>query len=107
MGAPCVVRLPYQRAKRLLTVPSKTSQPDVQTTAEGIDTDTKRRVTIGQTEPAGQRINSVATFQAHVLSPRDMRRKRPLLLSFLLRLHTLRRVARVISLLAIDYVGVA
>ena len=39
--------------------------------------------------------------------PRDVRRKRPPALSFLLRLETLRRVARVVSLLALDYVGVA
>lgn len=37
---------------------------------------------------------------------RDVRRRRPPLLSFLLRMETLRRVARVISLLALDYVGV-
>jgi exopolysaccharide biosynthesis polyprenyl glycosylphosphotransferase len=36
-----------------------------------------------------------------------MRAKRPPLLSWLLRLETLRRLLRVISLLAIDYVGVA
>ena len=35
-----------------------------------------------------------------------MRRKRPPVLSFVLRLETLRRIARVVSLLAIDYVGV-
>ena len=36
-----------------------------------------------------------------------MRRKRPPLLSFVLRLETLRRTARVTSLLALDFVGVA
>ncbi|MGI8429272.1 MAG: sugar transferase [Solirubrobacteraceae bacterium] len=41
------------------------------------------------------------------LPVRDVRRRRPALLSFLLRLETLRRVARVGSLLALDYVGVA
>jgi exopolysaccharide biosynthesis polyprenyl glycosylphosphotransferase len=40
------------------------------------------------------------------LPDRDVRRKRPPLLSFVLRLETLRRVARVVSLLAIDFVGV-
>jgi exopolysaccharide biosynthesis polyprenyl glycosylphosphotransferase len=40
-----------------------------------------------------------------VLPPVDVRRKRPPLLSFLLRLETLRRAARVISLLALDFVG--
>ena len=37
--------------------------------------------------------------------PHDMRRKRPPALSFLLRMDTLRRVARVASLLALDFVG--
>jgi exopolysaccharide biosynthesis polyprenyl glycosylphosphotransferase len=40
------------------------------------------------------------------LPERDVRRKRPPLLSFVLRWETLRRVARVISLLAIDFIGV-
>ena len=38
---------------------------------------------------------------------RDMRRKRPPALSFLLRMATARRVIRVVSLLALDLVGVA
>jgi exopolysaccharide biosynthesis polyprenyl glycosylphosphotransferase len=37
----------------------------------------------------------------------DMRRKRPPVLSFLLSMSTLRRFARVVSLLALDFVGVA
>jgi exopolysaccharide biosynthesis polyprenyl glycosylphosphotransferase len=37
----------------------------------------------------------------------DHARGRPPLLSFVLRLHTLRRIARVMSLLALDFVGVA
>ncbi len=41
------------------------------------------------------------------LPARDVRRKRPPLLAFLLQLETLRRLARVISLLALDFVGVA
>jgi FlaA1/EpsC-like NDP-sugar epimerase len=40
-------------------------------------------------------------------SDRDMRRKRPPALAFLLRVATARRVARVISLLALDFAGVA
>jgi exopolysaccharide biosynthesis polyprenyl glycosylphosphotransferase len=40
------------------------------------------------------------------LPDRDVRRKRPPVLSFVLRLEKLRRIARVASLLAIDYVGV-
>ena len=38
---------------------------------------------------------------------RDVRRKRPPVLSYVLRLETLRRVFRVLSLLALDYIGVA
>jgi exopolysaccharide biosynthesis polyprenyl glycosylphosphotransferase len=45
--------------------------------------------------------------EALVLAPRDVRSKRPPLLSFLLRLETLRRIARVLSLLVLDYIGVA
>jgi exopolysaccharide biosynthesis polyprenyl glycosylphosphotransferase len=41
------------------------------------------------------------------LPDRDVRRKRPPMLSFLLRLETLRRGARVLSLLALDLLGVA
>jgi exopolysaccharide biosynthesis polyprenyl glycosylphosphotransferase len=37
---------------------------------------------------------------------RDMRRKRPPLLSFVLRLETVRRIARVSTLLVLDFVGV-
>jgi exopolysaccharide biosynthesis polyprenyl glycosylphosphotransferase len=40
-----------------------------------------------------------------VLPPVDVRRKRPPALSFLLRLETLRRAARVLSLLALDFIG--
>jgi exopolysaccharide biosynthesis polyprenyl glycosylphosphotransferase len=45
------------------------------------------------------------TAQA-VLPDRDVRRKRPPALSFLLRMATLRRVLRVLSLLALDFAGV-
>ncbi len=41
-----------------------------------------------------------------VLPPTDIRRKRPPALSFLLRMDTLRRFARVVSLLALDFAGV-
>jgi exopolysaccharide biosynthesis polyprenyl glycosylphosphotransferase len=40
-------------------------------------------------------------------SDRDMRRKRPPVLSFLLRMSTARRLARVVSLLGLDFAGVA
>jgi exopolysaccharide biosynthesis polyprenyl glycosylphosphotransferase len=39
------------------------------------------------------------------LAPVDVRRKRPPALSFLLRMETLRRCARVVSLLAVDFAG--
>src|ERR671914_2116375 len=41
-----------------------------------------------------------------VLPPTDIRRKRPPALSFLLRMDTLRRFCRVVSLLALDFAGV-
>src|SRR5215207_11722091 len=41
-----------------------------------------------------------------VLPPTDIRRKRPPALSFLLRWDTLRRLARVVSLLALDFAAV-
>src|SRR5271154_6960116 len=40
-------------------------------------------------------------------SDRDMRRKRPPVLSFLLRMSTARRVGRVLSLLALDFAAVS
>jgi exopolysaccharide biosynthesis polyprenyl glycosylphosphotransferase len=42
-----------------------------------------------------------------VLPEQDVRRKRPPLISFLLRVETLRRAVRLLSLLALDFVGVA
>jgi exopolysaccharide biosynthesis polyprenyl glycosylphosphotransferase len=47
------------------------------------------------------------TVELPVVPERDIRRKRPPALSFLLRMSTLRRLARVISLLALDFAGVA
>lgn len=40
------------------------------------------------------------------LTSRDVRRKRPTIISFLLRLDTLRRASRVVILLSLDFVGV-
>jgi exopolysaccharide biosynthesis polyprenyl glycosylphosphotransferase len=40
------------------------------------------------------------------LPERDVRRKRPPALSFLLRMETVRRLARIVSLMAVDFVGV-
>jgi exopolysaccharide biosynthesis polyprenyl glycosylphosphotransferase len=45
--------------------------------------------------------------ERHEHSDRDIRRKRPPALSFLLRMATARRLARVLSLLALDFAGVA
>jgi exopolysaccharide biosynthesis polyprenyl glycosylphosphotransferase len=58
----------------------------------------------GATESDREQFSDVALPLA--LPERDVRRKRPAVLSFLLRLETLRRVARVVSLLALDFVGV-
>ena len=78
-----------------------------------------RNVTIQQSSPAEKIASAGATKDAEgtngdlssvttplVLPERDVRRKRPPLLSFLLRLETVRRIGRVVSLLALDFVGV-
>jgi exopolysaccharide biosynthesis polyprenyl glycosylphosphotransferase len=65
-------------------------------------------VTIEQTTvPERQATGSPADLDELVLPRHDVRRKRPAVLSLLLRFETLRRVFRVLSLLAIDLVGVA
>jgi len=54
--------------------------------------------------PAERVVRMRGTLPAPVaLPPVDMRRKRPPLLSFLLRMETLRRAFRVVSLLALDF----
>jgi exopolysaccharide biosynthesis polyprenyl glycosylphosphotransferase len=45
------------------------------------------------------------TEDAYPLTPVDVRRKRPPLLSFLLRVETLRNVVRIVTLLGLDFVG--
>ncbi len=57
---------------------------------------------VGNTHSAGGTHGTVPM----PLPEHDVRRKRPPLLSFVLRLETLRRVSRVISLLVLDFVGV-
>jgi exopolysaccharide biosynthesis polyprenyl glycosylphosphotransferase len=47
------------------------------------------------------------TLPKPVDPPRDVRRKRPPMLAWLLRMETVRRVLRVLSLLVLDYVGIA
>jgi exopolysaccharide biosynthesis polyprenyl glycosylphosphotransferase len=64
-------------------------------------------VTIEQREVRGTEENGTATGSVALLpGERDMRRKRLTALSFLLRLETVRRVGRVLSLLALDFIGV-
>jgi exopolysaccharide biosynthesis polyprenyl glycosylphosphotransferase len=67
-----------------------------------------RVVTIEQAEATDSRANGAATAPGPLVLPeRDVRRKRPPLVSFVLRLETLRRIARIGSLLALDFAGVA
>jgi exopolysaccharide biosynthesis polyprenyl glycosylphosphotransferase len=65
-------------------------------------------LTIEQKEAMPTKTTNSGTerFVPPALPQRDVRRKRPPALSFVLRLETLRRVARVASLLALDYAGV-
>jgi exopolysaccharide biosynthesis polyprenyl glycosylphosphotransferase len=60
----------------------------------------------GVSAPGAQTVMSEATARREH-SDRDMRSKRPPAMSFLLRMETARRGARVVSLLALDFVGVA
>ncbi len=65
-------------------------------------------MSIEQREVTGSAENGAVTGSVTVLpGERDMRRKRPPLLSFVLRLETGRRIARVLSLLVLDFVGVS
>jgi exopolysaccharide biosynthesis polyprenyl glycosylphosphotransferase len=63
-------------------------------------------LTTDQRETRHQQAAS-GTLEPLTLPTRDVRRKRPPVLSFLLRLETLRRVCRVVSLLILDFLGVA
>ena len=56
----------------------------------------------------GRTLRTLADARAMLLAlpDRDMRAKRPPLLSFLLRWSTMRRLARVLTLLALDFAGV-
>jgi exopolysaccharide biosynthesis polyprenyl glycosylphosphotransferase len=56
-------------------------------------------------EVEDDRVGTRPPFVVHPPAGRDMRRKRPPALSFLLRMDTLRRVARVVSLLALDFIA--
>jgi exopolysaccharide biosynthesis polyprenyl glycosylphosphotransferase len=63
-------------------------------------------VSIDQQEARIAPGNGAAPGSAAPLVDRDVRRKRPPVLSFLLRLETLRKTARVLSLLFLDYWGI-
>ena len=63
-------------------------------------------MSIEQTKAANSHINRVPAPGPFGLPERDVRRKRPPLVSFILRVETLRRAARVGSLLALDLIGV-
>jgi exopolysaccharide biosynthesis polyprenyl glycosylphosphotransferase len=64
-------------------------------------------VTIHDTDTESEREALSTEAVSFALPERDVRRKRPPALSFVLRLETLRRAARVLSLLVLDLVGVA
>jgi exopolysaccharide biosynthesis polyprenyl glycosylphosphotransferase len=59
----------------------------------------------GRSVPVRTTLAVAANRMEH--SDQDIRRKRPPALSFLLRMSTVRRLARVLSLLALDFAGVA
>ena len=56
--------------------------------------------------PAPAQLSTPPTPASLALPEYDVRRKRPPLLSFLLRMDTLRSGARIVSLLAVDFAGV-
>jgi exopolysaccharide biosynthesis polyprenyl glycosylphosphotransferase len=64
-------------------------------------------VSIDQTKVASGQVRGIPAPDAARLPDRDVRRKRPPLLSFILRIETLRRLTRVLSLMALDLIGVA
>jgi exopolysaccharide biosynthesis polyprenyl glycosylphosphotransferase len=65
-------------------------------------------VTIREREATHSRTNGASDVGARLVLPdRDVRRKRPPVVSFVLRMETARRVARVLSLLILDFIGVA
>jgi exopolysaccharide biosynthesis polyprenyl glycosylphosphotransferase len=73
----------------------------------GVDVDADLNVTVEQKEVGNTHSNGGSRDPVTLPLPeRDVRRKRPPLLSFLLRWETLRRVIRVLSLLVLDFVGV-
>ena len=67
---------------------------------------TEDGVGTGRAGPPASRPRGRAILTSAPLNGRDVRRKRPPALSFLLRMETLRRVSRVASMLAVDYAAV-
>jgi exopolysaccharide biosynthesis polyprenyl glycosylphosphotransferase len=65
-----------------------------------------REITIEQRPASPDASHADAEFEQFVLPERDVRRKRPPLFLFLLRWETVRRLGRVVSLLALDFIGV-
>src|SRR5271157_5827462 len=65
----------------------------------------ERRTAPRRPPPASSVLSEATARKEH--SDRDMRSKRPPALSLLLRMSTARRLARVVSLLALDFAGVA
>jgi exopolysaccharide biosynthesis polyprenyl glycosylphosphotransferase len=64
-------------------------------------------VTIEQQEPTGTHATRPQEGRLQLPLPHhDVRRKRPPLFSFVLRMETLRKIARVVSLLVLDFAGV-
>jgi len=68
---------------------------------------TSRQLTIKPTPASGEAPEIHAELEHFALPERDVRRKRPPLFLFLLRWETVRRLGRVVSLLALDFAGVA
>jgi exopolysaccharide biosynthesis polyprenyl glycosylphosphotransferase len=64
-------------------------------------------VAIDQDEATHSPANGTYDGPVTALPERDVRRKRPPLLMFMLRAETVRRIARVLCLLALDFIGVA
>ncbi len=63
-------------------------------------------MSIDHTKVASGQVGGITPTGAVPLPERDVRRKRPPLISFILRIETLRRIARVLTLMALDLIGV-
>src|SRR4051812_24751459 len=69
-------------------------------------TDRRKSVADGTTQLQETPASPPAPVAPVVLPPQDVRRRKPPMLSFLLRRETLRHACRYASLLALDFVGV-